>query len=107
MAAVGLLGKAVDIAANPVWKYMHPFLYRKFTQDRKIIRDLVTKIIDDYQYRNFREFSHPIRKNPTKGAELYATMLEYSDPETGEKLSSEEVRDEVTTFIFGGSETTR
>jgi cytochrome P450 len=44
--------------------------------------------------------------DPNAPRDMLGAMLAAVDPETGERLTEQEVRDNVMTFIFGGQETT-
>jgi cytochrome P450 len=59
------------------------------------------KVIDAFLYEKIAEGrNHPERKN------FLSTMLNVRDPETGEGMSDQQLRDEAITLFFAGFETT-
>jgi cytochrome P450 len=46
------------------------------------------------------------RRNPSQSADLLSMLMETRDEETGERMTDEQLRVEVTTFLLAGQETT-
>ena len=53
-----------------------------------------------------RQIVHDCRADPTRVAPLVRALLAAEDPETGKRLSDEEICDELIIFIFAGHDTT-
>lgn len=53
-----------------------------------------------------REILHECRADPTRVAPLVRALIAAEDPETGERLSDEEMCDELIIFLFAGHDTT-
>jgi cytochrome P450 len=67
---------------------------RRAESIRKIVWDLADSLIADRRARGAR------------GTDLLSRLLSASDPETGEGLSDDDVRDEAIIFLIAGHETT-
>ncbi|MFD3585812.1 bifunctional cytochrome P450/NADPH--P450 reductase [Streptomyces sp. NPDC058683] len=68
---------------------------RKYRENIQLMRDLVESVIKER------------REGKGSGEEdLLGLMLEATDPETGELLADDNVRDQVVTFLIAGHETT-
>ena len=65
-----------------------------FKKARKVIDDVINKIIDDRI------------KGNSSGEDLLSMLMEAEDEETGEKMPAEQLRDEVMTIFTAGHETT-
>lgn len=70
-------------------------------RERPIMRDFDQGLDDAIRERRRHLAAHPQAPRDMLGAMLVAT-----DPETGESMTTAEVKDNVMTFIFGGQETT-
>jgi cytochrome P450 len=68
--------------------------YRRFLAARDLLVRAVDHIISER------------RRNPADHADLLAMMLSARDEETGESMTDEQLRVEVTTFLLAGQETT-
>ena len=68
--------------------------YRRFQTARAVLRGAVDHVIDQR------------RKHPTESSDLLSLLLSARDEETGESMTDEQLRVEVTTFLLAGQETT-
>jgi cytochrome P450 len=68
--------------------------YRKFQAARAELRAAVDYVISQR------------RRSPSESADLLSMLLSSRDEETGEAMTDEQVRVEVTTFLLAGQETT-
>ena len=69
---------------------------RQFEKDVRYLHEVVDSVIQE------RKQSEP----RAGGKDLLSLMLEAVDPETGEKLSEENIRYQIVTFLIAGHETT-
>jgi cytochrome P450 len=67
---------------------------REFEEARFILRQAVDYVINER------------RRNPSHGADLLSMLMDARDEETGERMTDEQLRVEVTTFLLAGQETT-
>jgi cytochrome P450 len=67
---------------------------RRFEAARQLLRQAVDYVISER------------RRHPTESADLLSMLLAARDDETGEAMSDEQLRVEVTTFLLAGQETT-
>ena len=67
---------------------------RRFEAARAVLRQAVDHVITER------------RRNPTESADLLSMLLAARDEETGEGMTDEQLRVEVTTFLLAGQETT-
>jgi cytochrome P450 len=67
---------------------------RRFEAARRVLRDAVDYVITER------------RRNPSDSADLLSMLLAARDEDTGEGMTDEQVRVEVTTFLLAGQETT-
>jgi cytochrome P450/NADPH-cytochrome P450 reductase len=69
---------------------------RRYEADFRLVRDVADRLIAER------------RQDPALGArgDLLDVMLAREDPETGEKLSDENIRSQMMTFLIAGHETT-
>jgi cytochrome P450 len=67
---------------------------RRFQAARAILRGAVDHVIGER------------RKNPSDSVDLLSMLLSARDEETGETMTDEQLRTEVTTFLLAGQETT-
>jgi cytochrome P450 len=67
---------------------------RRFQAARAILRGAVDHVINDR------------RMHPSESADLLSMLLAARDEETGETMTDEQLRTEVTTFLLAGQETT-
>ncbi|MFS0654864.1 bifunctional cytochrome P450/NADPH--P450 reductase [Bacillus sp. 179-C3.3 HS] len=67
---------------------------KEFVQNVDFMKDLVDDIIKERKQQN------------VKGDDLLSLMLHATDPETGERLSDENIRYQIITFLIAGHETT-
>jgi len=67
---------------------------RRFQAARKILRGAVDHVITDR------------RRHPSESVDLLSMLLSARDEETGETMTDEQLRTEVTTFLLAGQETT-
>ena len=74
--------------------------YRRFLAARAVLRDAVDHVIAERR-RNLAE--HP---GDDGGADLLSMLMAARDEETGEAMSDDQLRVEVTTFLLAGQETT-
>ncbi|KAI5463064.1 cytochrome P450 [Mariannaea sp. PMI_226] len=74
------------------------FLYRaaneKFYSDIGILKDTANEVVEAR------------KNNPSSKKDLLGAMLEGTDPQTGEKLSDENITNQLITFLIAGHETT-
>jgi cytochrome P450 len=68
--------------------------YRRFQAALALLRSAVDHVINER------------RQHPSDGADLLSMLLTARDEETGEGMSDEQLRVEVTTFLLAGQETT-
>jgi len=68
--------------------------YRRFKAARAVLRGAVDHVIADR------------RRNPGDRADLLSMLMSARDEETGEGMTDEQLRVEVTTFLLAGQETT-
>jgi cytochrome P450 len=68
--------------------------YRRFKAARSVLRGAVDHVIAER------------RRNLSEGADLLSMLMSARDEETGETMSDEQLRVEVTTFLLAGQETT-
>ena len=68
--------------------------YRRFQAARALLRGAVDHVISQR------------RRNPSDTADLLSMLLSARDEETGESMTDEQLRVEVTTFLLAGQETT-
>jgi cytochrome P450 len=71
-----------------------PSKARRFQAARAVLREAVDHIISQR------------RRSPSDSADLLAMLLSARDEETGEAMTDEQLRVEVTTFLLAGQETT-
>jgi cytochrome P450 len=74
--------------------WMHPDRRRRFEAARAVLRGAVEYVIAAR------------RRDPSDRADLLSMLLTARDEETGETMTDEQVRVEVTTFLLAGQETT-
>jgi cytochrome P450 len=67
---------------------------RRFAEARTLLREAVDYVINER------------RRNPSDNADLLSMLLTARDEETGERMTDEQLRVEVTTFLLAGQETT-
>jgi cytochrome P450 len=67
---------------------------RQFEEARFVLRQAVDYVINER------------RRNPSHSADLLSMLMETGDEETGERMTDEQLRVEVTTFLLAGQETT-
>jgi cytochrome P450 len=67
---------------------------RRFLAARAVLRDAVDYVISQR------------RRSPSESADLLSMLLSARDEETGEGMTDEQLRVEVTTFLLAGQETT-
>ena len=67
---------------------------RRFDEARTVLRQAVEYVINER------------RRNPSDSADLLSMLLAARDEETGERMTDEQLRVEVTTFLLAGQETT-
>jgi cytochrome P450 len=72
----------------------HPSKRRKFQAAQAVLRGAVDHVISQR------------RRNPSDSADLLSMLLAARDEETGEAMTDEQLRVEVTTFLLAGQETT-
>ena len=68
--------------------------YRRFQAARAVLRGAVDHVINER------------RRRPSEDGDLLSMLLSARDEETGEGMTDEQVRVEVTTFLLAGQETT-
>jgi cytochrome P450 len=68
--------------------------YRRFQAARAVLRGAVDHVISQR------------RRSPSESADLLSMLLTARDEETGEAMTDEQLRVEVTTFLLAGQETT-
>ena len=68
--------------------------YRRFQAARAVLRDAVDHVISQR------------RRSPSDGTDLLSMLLSARDEESGEAMTDEQLRVEVTTFLLAGQETT-
>jgi cytochrome P450 len=68
--------------------------YRRFTAARAVLRCAVDHVINER------------RRRPSDSVDLLSMLLSARDEETGQGMTDEQVRVEVTTFLLAGQETT-
>jgi cytochrome P450 len=68
--------------------------HREFQAARAVLRGAVDHVISQR------------RRNPSEGADLLSMLMAARDEETGEAMTDEQLRVEVTTFLLAGQETT-
>jgi cytochrome P450 len=68
--------------------------HRRFKAARAVVREAVDHVISQR------------RRSPTDSADLLSMLLSARDEETGEGMTDEQLRVEVTTFLLAGQETT-
>jgi cytochrome P450 len=68
--------------------------HRKFQAARAVLRGAVDHVIRER------------RRNPSESTDLLSMLLAARDEETGEAMTDEQLRVEVTTFLLAGQETT-
>jgi cytochrome P450 len=67
---------------------------RQFEEARFILRQAVDYVINER------------RRHPTNATDLLSMLMDARDEETGDRMSDEQLRVEVTTFLLAGQETT-
>jgi cytochrome P450 len=72
----------------------HPAKRRRFEAARAVVRDTVDYVIEQR------------RRNPSHDTDLLSMLMSARDEETGEGMTDEQLRVEVTTFLLAGQETT-
>jgi cytochrome P450 len=72
----------------------HTARHRRFEAARATLRGAVDHVINERRHR------------PSESADLLSMLLAARDEETGEGMTDEQVRVEVTTFLLAGQETT-
>jgi cytochrome P450 len=68
--------------------------YRRFQAARAVLQGAVDHVISQR------------RRNPTASADLLSMLMSARDEETGETMTDEQLKVEVTTFLLAGQETT-
>jgi cytochrome P450 len=71
-----------------------PAKRRRFEAARAVLRDAVDHVISER------------RRRPSDNADLLSMLMSTRDEETGETMTDEQLRVEVTTFLLAGQETT-
>jgi hypothetical protein len=66
----------------------------------------VAKAFDQALAAAITERRRSLAADPNAPRDMLGAMLAAKDPQTGEQMTEAEVKDNVTTFIFGGQETT-
>jgi len=74
--------------------WMHPARTRRFEQARAVLRGAVDYVIEQR------------RRHASERADLLSMLMSTRDEETGETMTDEQLRVEVTTFLLAGQETT-
>ena len=67
---------------------------REFKKHMATVNDIVNRIIAEH------------KKSSNQGTDILSRLLQASDPETGDRLTDDELRDEIRTFFLAGHETT-
>ncbi|MFZ5472280.1 MAG: cytochrome P450 [Myxococcota bacterium] len=98
------VGPAVDQASSYIFLQTNSmFMTPKYVPTPGMRRfRAASKLLDGLIYR----FIEERRSGKTQGDDLLQMMLDARDPETGESLSDQQLRDELTTFYLAGHETT-
>ncbi|WP_253904248.1 cytochrome P450 [Arthrobacter sp. Br18] len=73
-----------------------PFTGRLYRRDIRLLHDVADRLIDE-------RLQKPVPEGPE---DILGTMLHAADPVTGERLSKENVRYQMVTFLIAGHETT-
>jgi cytochrome P450 len=71
-----------------------PSKYRRFQAARAVLQGAVEHVISQR------------RRNPSERADLLSMLMSARDEDTGESMTDEQLRVEVTTFLLAGQETT-
>ena len=71
-----------------------PSKYRRFQAARAVLQGAVDHVISQR------------RRNPSERADLLSMLMSARDEDTGESMTDEQLRVEVTTFLLAGQETT-
>jgi len=74
--------------------WMHPARTRRFEHARAVLRGAVDYVIEQR------------RRHASERADLLSMLMSTRDEETGETMTDEQLRVEVTTFLLAGQETT-
>lgn len=90
-------GDVAFLAIPWLWAWMHPFKAVKIGQQRKVLDNLITQIINQRK---------GVDDDDDDKRDLLTLLLRAQDPESKYTLSNIEVHDEILTFLFGGFETT-
>ncbi len=88
----GMIGRTNSFLRLPYWLPIPKHIQMK--RHRKLLDDTVLKIIAQR------------RKEPGKYNDLLTMLLEVEDADTAERMTDEQVRDEVITIFLAGHETT-
>ncbi len=70
--------------------------HHQYDEDKRLMYDIADQLIADRRRRPLPDGQH----------DILDTMLEATDPQTGERLSDENVRYQMVTFLIAGHETT-
>jgi cytochrome P450 len=84
--------KSLNMLDLPLW--VPTKSNRKFNRAIQVLDNFIYGIIDNR------------REHPTEARDLLGVLLAATDPETGEPISRQQLRDEVITIFFAGHETT-
>lgn len=97
------MGPAVSVAIRHAYHQLESFVSlperiptpanRRFVAARRTLDQIVYRLIAER------------RRATTQSNDMLEMLIQAHDPETGEQMSDQQVRNEVMTFIFGGHET--
>jgi cytochrome P450 / NADPH-cytochrome P450 reductase len=91
LAESGRRGKRIPIANRLLLRSQH-----QYDEDIRQVDEIADKLVADRR-------RHPL---PEGQHDILDTMLDAADPQTGERLSAENVRYQLVTFLIAGHETT-
>jgi len=80
--------------------------YRRFLAARAVLRAAVDHVIAERRRKPAGNHGDPGDPGDDVGADLLSLLMSARDEETGEAMSDEQLRVEVTTFLLAGQETT-
>ena len=102
-----VMGPAVEVAIGHAYHQLESFVslpeYLPTPANRRFKQARAT--LDEIVYRLIAERHRSLARGEEQPRDLVSALMEARDEETGGRMSDEQVRNEIMTFMFGGHET--